>query len=174
MGFDTDNAWQREIRDRLLAPFYRGHSLEGRYVFVDKGRLASELQRRFAVDTILQGRDGEAICIEEKLTRPPAGRGPFTNFFLETDSCTNPGSEAPGWMRYGRADYLLYGFVAPGFASLLAYLIDFPGLRAWFDRVEFKYQTFTMPKTPNHTRGRLVPIADVRAAVKTWIIRCPM
>jgi len=39
MGFDLDNAWQREVRDRILAPhFYRKHAVEGRYIFVDKGQ----------------------------------------------------------------------------------------------------------------------------------------
>src|SRR5882672_358665 len=72
-GFDfhRDDDWQREVRNRLLAPFYGRYSREGRYVFIDKGKLATILQRRYATDTILQARSGGAICLEEKIVRWP-------------------------------------------------------------------------------------------------------
>jgi hypothetical protein len=167
MSFDTDNAWQRGIRDRILAPnFYREHATDGRYVFIDKGKLATLLQKQFAVDTILQGSDGAAVCIEEKLVR---WKGKvYSKFFLETKSNTNPGHEAPGWMVYGKADYLLYGFVQEGEQSVILHLIDFPGLVAWFWPIHERYEAFVMPYTFNHTEGRLVPIVDVQANVKTW------
>src|ERR1044071_1908301 len=100
--FRRDDAWQKGMRDRILAPsFYKEYAVEGRYVFIDKGRLASTFQRRFAVDTILQGKDGQACCIEEKIVRWPERRKPYDAFTLETRSCTVPGHESPGWMEYG-------------------------------------------------------------------------
>ena len=43
--FHADNAWQRKVRDEVLAPgFYGQYAVEGRYVVVDKGRLSTILQ----------------------------------------------------------------------------------------------------------------------------------
>jgi hypothetical protein len=51
--WELDNEWQRGIRDRILAPgFYKKYAYDGRYVFIDKGALASKLQREYAVDTM--------------------------------------------------------------------------------------------------------------------------
>lgn len=165
--FDVDNEWQRGVRDRILAPgFYRKHSVEGRYVFVDKGKLATVLQKRYAVDTILQGKQGGAVCIEEKITRWK-GRV-YTNFFLETRSCTVPGKESDGWMVYGQADYLLYAFMQEDGQTLVVHLIDFPALRDWFWTVHDRYPAYVMPDTENHTEGRLVPIVDVCSKIRNW------
>lgn len=161
MSFCEDNQWQREIRDRILAPnLYGKYSVGGRYVFLDRGGMASLLQKRHAVDTIMQRGAGEAVCIEEKLTRWK-GRA-YSNFFLETKSCTVPGHESDGWMVYGSADLLLYGFVQEGECSVLCYLIDFQQLKQWFWPRHETYPRYVMPNTTNHTEGRLVPIEDVR------------
>ena len=172
VSFSADNAWQRGIRDRILAPHLYGiRSVEGRYVFMDKGRLATILQRRYAVDTILQGRDGRAVCIEEKITRWPGFA--LLNFFLETMSCTVAGLESEGWMRYAEADYLLYAFMQADDVHLLCYLIEFPALKAWFWPRSERFRLYIMPNTTNHTAGRLVPIATVRQAVRTWRFTIP-
>lgn len=166
-SFARDNAWQRELRDTLLVPWYRRVAKDGRFVLNDKGRCALLVQKRMAVDTILQGKEGRAVYIEEKFTRKPRdGRRDLTNLFLEVDSCTVPGYESPGWMVYADSDYLLYCFHRLS-GSLECFLIDFPELKSWFWPVAKKYREYTMPDTSNHTRGRLVPIAVVRANVKT-------
>lgn len=166
--FERDNEWQRQIRDTVLAPgFYGGYAMDGRYVFIDRGRLATLLQKRFAVDTIVQGRDGAAVCIEEKIVRWP-GRV-YDAFALETDSCTKPGYESPGWMRYGQADYLLYAFDTP--TGLNVHLIDFPKLQEWFWPIFESFPTFKMEKTLNQSAGRVVPITRVRDNVPTWFRR---
>jgi hypothetical protein len=155
------------MRDTVLAPgFYHSHSLCGRYVFMDKGRLASLIQKRSAVDTILQHRDGSAVCIEEKIVRWPGYR--YTCYCLETRSCTVIGHESPGWMCYGEADYLLYCFAQED-DTLEAHLIDFPRLKAWFWPLEDSFETFQMEDTVNHTFGRKVPIAAVCRAVPVWM-----
>ncbi len=164
-GFARDNEWQRGVRDRVLAPgFYGSYAVEGRYVFIDKGRLATKLQREFAVDTIVQGKNGAAICIEEKIVRWPGRK--YTAFTLETQSCTVPGHESAGWMTYAEADYLLYCFEEAD-GSLDCYLIDFPKLQEWFWKRDTEFPIFHMT-TENRTTGRVVPIMVVCAAVPTW------
>ncbi len=176
MSFHSDNAWQQSVRDRILAPWYGKHARDGRFVFLDKGRCVSLIQKRMAVDTIVQSpKNGAAICIEEKLTRHPKHRSAFTNFFLETESCTVLGHESPGWMRYAEADVLLYCFeTATG--DLDAYWIDFPALRKWFWGVWQNFRFHRMPHN-NQTEGRLVPIDDVcgegSVATKRFLLVAP-
>lgn len=173
--FDRDNAWQREARDRVLAPGFYGHyAVEGRYVFIDKGRLATKLQKQFAVDTIVQRKNGEAICIEEKIVRWPKKDRPHTAFALETQSCTVPGRESAGWMTYAEADYLLYCFEQKN-GDLDCCLIDFPKLQEWFSKHDQEFPPFRMEDTLNKTAGRVVPIEAVRVNVPMWrrLIRTP-
>jgi hypothetical protein len=163
--FRRDDEWQRQIRNAVLAPgFYGSYAVDGRYVLIDKGRLAKQLQRQ-AVDTILQGKDGNVVSIEEKIVRW-VGR-PYTAFALETISCTVPNREAMGWMSYGEADYLLYCFVTGG-GGLDCHLIAFQALQAWFWPREKEFPKFQMTKTLNKTAGRVVPIVAVYQAVPAW------
>ena len=163
--FNRDNEWQKNIRDNVLGPYFYGiYSHKGRYVFVDKGRLAETLQKRFAVDTIVQGKDSAAICIEEKIVRWPGYQ--YKCACLETHSCTNPGYESDGWMRYGKSDYLLYSFHQED-NSLISYLIDFPKLQSWFWNYEHKFDNFGPLKTVNKSMGKKVPISDIENNIPT-------
>ena len=54
-NFYEDDSWQRQVRNATLAPYYKNISKDGRFVFLDKGELATKLQREFAIETILQG-----------------------------------------------------------------------------------------------------------------------
>lgn len=164
--FERDNAWQKAKRDSVLAPgFYGKYAVDGRYVTIDKGRLATILQKRYAVDTVVQGRDGAAIFIEEKIVRWPGYR--YADFFLETRSCTNPGHESPGWMFYGEADYLLYCFEMEG-GGLDCWLIEFQPLQKWFWPREESFPYSQLRHTVNKTGGRLVPVRDVHRNVPAW------
>ena len=172
--FVRDNAWQREVRDRILAPsFYGEYSMNGRYVFLDKGKLATTLQKRFAVDTIMQKKSGETVCIEEKIVRWPKNKDgglrdkAYAAFTLETRSCTIPGRETPGWMAYAEADYLLYCFSSRSDTYLTCYLLDFPALKEWFWPRADNYPK-TVTEQINRTECRVVPIADVTADVRHW------
>jgi hypothetical protein len=162
--FLRDNLWQREIRDRILAPyFYQKYSVQGRYVFIDKGALASQIQKEFAVDTIVQGKNGAAICIEEKIARwpKPPKRAPLTAFALETKSCTVPGHEKTGWMSYGQADYLMYCFANEAETSLDCYLIKFPDLQKWFWPQHLRWPR-SVSNQINKTECRIVSIDQVK------------
>lgn len=160
--FHANNAWQRNIRDNILKPyFYDVHAVGGRYVFLDKGALSTQLQREYAVDTVVQGRSGAAVFVEEKIISKR--ERPLTAFFLETDSCTVPGHQKEGWMHYGKADKLLWCFEQKD-GSLDCYMLDFQKLKTWFWTCYEKYPAFTM-REQNKTRGRLVPIVDVLAVL---------
>lgn len=163
-NFVDDLRWSCTMRDRYLIHFYRKYSQDGRYVFVDKSKCSTLLQKQLAVDTIVQSKQGGSICIEEKIERWPGYTR--TNFALETDSCTVPGREKVGWMSYAEADYLLYAFELPT-GGLHVYFIDFQPLRQWFEKVKDNYKSHTMLNTINHTRFKKVPINDVLHNIKT-------
>lgn len=171
--FVRDMEWQRGVRDRILVPaFYKKYAEEGRYVVIDKGRLATIMQQRYAVDTVVQGKDGNAAFIEEKIVRWP-GRT-YTAMSLETHSCTVPGYESEGWMMYGASDYLLYCFAQSKdtVTELICYLVDFPKLQAWFLPILDTFPTFGPLKKRNRSKGRVVPLDRIRSAVPTWVRRC--
>jgi hypothetical protein len=152
------------MRDKFLVHFYQKYSLEGRYVFIDKSACSTLLQKELAVDTVAQSRDKGSVCIEEKVEQWPGYKR--TNFALETDSCTVSGRERVGWMRYAKADYLLYAFANEDDSCLDVYFIDFPKLRRWFWASEARYEPHTMD-TLNRTKFKKVPIDDVIQAVPT-------
>lgn len=164
--FCVDNSWQQGVRDRILVPQFYESTKVGRYVLMDKGRIAEIVQRRMAVDTIVQKKDGGVVAIEEKIVRWPGFS--YSCYALETESCTVEGHESDGWMRYAEADYLLYCFQQEDAGHLVCHLIDFQELRAWFAPIEDTFSPFQMT-TRNRTRGRIVPIADVRKVVKVWV-----
>lgn len=159
--FQSDDAWQRGVRDAVLVPQFYQARVGGRYVLMDKGRLSTFLQRRMAIDTVVQAKDGGALGIEEKIVRWPGYR--YQSYCLETESCTVPGHESAGWMQYGDADYLLYCFQQEC-GGLDCDLIQFQRLREWFWPLEATLPVFQM-QTQNKTRGRKVPVATVKANV---------
>ena len=163
--FHTDDQWQKAVRDAVLGPgFYGPFSQEGRYVYVDKGRLATILQKRYAVDTILQRQDGRATCIEEKIIRWP-GRE-YDAVTLETQSCTVPGHESDGWMVYGKADWLNYVMCQEN-GNLLCHIIDFPLLQTNFWSVADRFPE-TVSKQHNRTSCRVVPLQWIKNNVPIY------
>ncbi len=154
-------AYTQQMRDKYLTSFYKKYSLDGRYVFIEKSACSTMLQKELAVDTIFQSRKSGSLCIEEKIERKYTG-----NFALETESCTKPGHERGGWMRYAEADYLLYAFAVS--TGLDVYLIDFPKLRSWFwdseERLPLRFRPHVMD-THNRTLIKIVPIEDVKQEV---------
>lgn len=186
MSFHADDAWQRSVRDGLLTPYYRERFHEGRLVYLDQGRLVKFLQKKFAFDTLAELKDGRTVAIEEKIVRCPGHE--FKNIFLETESCTTPGMEAPGWMEYGEADYLLYArAVHPegqkcdaatcrswcGRCWLDVDLIDFPHLKEWFWENERSFQGYGPVEPPNNSIGKIVPLDAIREAVpcKSFVVQ---
>lgn len=159
--FTNDLQFAEEHRQRLK-PFYKKYAHEGRYVFVNKesGELGEELQNK-AVDTILQKTDDKEIYIEEKIVRWKGKK--YTAFTLETDSCTVEGREKEGWMKYGKFDYLFYGFLQVD-NSIEAYLIPFQKLKEWFWK-NFMLFPETITEQINRTACRIVDIGEVERCV---------
>ena len=155
--FHDDDAAQKAVRDAVLGPgLYGPHSKEGRYVYLDKGRLATLLQKRYAVDTFWQRLDGRATAVEEKIVRwPPYGRA-YADLVLETRSCTVPGHESPGWMEYGQADLLNYALCQAN-GDVLCLLMPFPILQEKFWPVHEQFEE-TITEQHNRTACRKVPI----------------
>lgn len=162
--FHVDDSAQKRVRDLVLAPgFYGPFSKDGRYVFADKGRLAMTLQK-MAVDTIAQSRNGNMVCIEEKIVRWPGYA--YDALTLETMSCTVPGRESAGWMTYGNCDFLNYAMCQQD-GNVLCHFIDFPTLKDvfWPSIDQFKE---TITDQLNRTACRIVPLRWIRqSGVKT-------
>ena len=153
--FHADDQAQKAVRDAVLGPgFYGPFSCDGRYVYIDKGRLATILQKRYAVDTIVQREDGRATCVEEKIVRWPGYE--YRAVTLETKSCIVPGHESDGWMVYGKADWLNYVMCQEN-GNLLCHVMDFPLLQAkfWDNIDQFRE---TVSEQHNRTSCRVVPL----------------
>ncbi len=154
--FHRDDGAQKAVRDIVIGPgLYGQFSQDGRYVYIDKGRMAMIIQRRLSCDTVLQSdKDGSAVGIEEKIVR--WNRRAYTALTLETKSCTNVGHESDGWMVYGEADWLNYAMCQEN-GNVLCYLIDFQKLKEefWKDVESFRE---TVTTQYNHTACSLVPI----------------
>lgn len=162
--FELDNDGQKLVRDLVLGPgLYGRFSREGRYVYIDKGRLASTLQKQFAVDTIMQRINGDAACVEEKIVRWPGFA--YKAVTLETKSCTVAGRESDGWMFYGRADLLNYAMCQE--ETLLVYLVDLARLQEAFWK-EFQNFKETITDQINRTACRVVPLAWINDRVGLW------
>lgn len=158
----------------LLEVFYRHYCYDGRFVSIGdirKSRLSDVIQRTLKTDTVIQKGGWISYGVEEKVVAWPATDQPYTALFLETDSCTNPNHERPGWMATCQADLLLYAFEIKD-VGLLIYLFPFPRLKDWFWHMYLPH--LPTPDTgrsvmPDHNRtaGRIVPIATVIRSVPT-------
>lgn len=158
-NFARDDLFQRDIRDRLLGPFFYRKNFR-RHIYLDGDSIARNEIQKIGIDTVVQARDGRTLFIEEKIVRCPVDRGPYTAFALETKSCTTPGLEKEGWMAYGRADWLLYAFCLAD-ESLELYMIDFAKLKTWFWANEDSFPSFGPLNTINGSFGRSVPFLAV-------------
>lgn len=153
-SFHDDNNWQRGKRDAYLKGWYGKYSHDGRFIFLDKGRFAELVQKQLAADTIAQSVDGSVVSIEEKIVRWKGRK--YKSICVETESCTVPGHESPGWGRYGNFDYLFYCMEMEN-GNLDARMIRGPELLTWFWPRENEFPKHTMD-SQNKSRTRLVPV----------------
>lgn len=170
--FEIDDEMQRQVRDRLLIPFYTwlsggwGPGRGGSFVFTDKGPWARELNTEYHIDTFVQMAEGTLVGIDEKIVR---WKGKvYEKYALETMSCTVPGREKQGWMYTGKCDFILYCFVKESAAYIEAHLIPFKALQEWFFEGG-RYLRYGPPwqsTQRNKSECYLTPIADVMKAVK--------
>jgi hypothetical protein len=157
--FETDGAWTRAVRDAILVPAL--YTKLGAHICLDSGRLSTFLQNVYAIDTVLLHKDQGVIGVEEKIVRWPGQ--PYSALTLETMSCSVPGYESDGWMRYGKADWLLYGCCQED-GRILCYKTDFLKLQDKFWPAEDSFP-LTRSQQKNRTICRVVDIAWVRREV---------
>lgn len=172
----------------ILRPFLRERAAkDGEFVLIEKGPLAKRLQE--TVGDLLYHKPGNGLrSIELKAEERYTG-----NLFLETWSnhcfedadCRADHPPNPGWLAKTAADYLWYYFIDSdylfvcGMMSLQRWaygLVSIDGNRAriirqhlYDDRYTEVVQTKRQQK--NRTAGRLVPIADLKAALPTAELR---
>jgi hypothetical protein len=158
--YQRDDAWQREMRDTFLVPYY-GKKFAG-FVLLDKGPFARDQQRR-GVDTLFWDDELALFGIEEKIVRYKDRA--YSAICLETETCTKPGRIARGWMWYSAADYLLYGMQTAA-GDLDCLWIDFAALHKWFWPREKDFRISVMADTINQTASRLVPIEAIAENVQ--------
>jgi len=144
---------------RILHPFIEQRSFEGRYVLLEKGRLAAELQKAIG-DVIHTGLDGQLRSLELKAEE----ENKHGNFFLETWS--NLSRLTPGWMITSRSDLLLYHFLSENTLCVM----NLPRLQDWAFRqrniYEFNEKQQRKYNQMNDTWGRCVPIDIIERDVK--------
>ena len=156
--FFKDLKFAEKSRSRLK-DFYSIKAMDGRYVFINKesGEIGKELQNK-SIDTILQITDNKEVYIEEKIVRWKGQK--YTAFVLETESCSVKGKEKDGWMKYGKFDYLLYGFTQEN-EEIEIYIIPFLKLKKWFWE-NYKIFPETTTTQINQTKCRVVDIETVK------------
>ena len=136
---------------------------DGRYVRIEKGRLAAQLQQE--IGDILMNREGSLYSAEVKIEQRFTG-----NLFLETFSNAMPERLKPGWLYTNQADLLLYHFLDRPVSLFIASL---PALKGWAFRRRghngcvgrlcgFEEKQQTKYDQLNVTVGRIVPIAILK------------
>ena len=197
--FARDDTWQRDIRDRFLAPLYDtwiarsepekqlGDAYTGKYIFLDRGACMAAIQRTIGVDTILD-LGARQYGIEEKIVRWPEDDQAHTGFTFETWSNTGKGREKPGWLMYSAADMLVYGFMQRGEMAMNVYVMPMQSLRRWLLGKRPPPRPRGVPETPleeypttitdqiNRTECRIVDISHVLGNVPAsqfWEVRFP-
>jgi hypothetical protein len=166
--FTPDDVWQREKRDQILAPGFYEIFSPGQYLFVDQSRMTKG-ERRATVDTFAHSPvDGKLRRFEEKIWRAPRVLDKFTNYPLETKSCTVSGRETDGWMLYSPASILLGAFCNREETALDVHLLDLPELKQWFWPRESHFKIHVHEHTLNHSEARLVPFNALPPGILLW------
>jgi hypothetical protein len=158
----------RAARDRLLEPFYRTHSRDGKVVFVDgNDPIAKIIQRNLHGDTLLNRRStGDMLSIEEKIRF----RMYRDDFLIETNSCTVERYESLGWWYVTQALIVLYCLIHDDGNGLTCFPIPMPLARPWFERHKHEFREQKVENKINGaalwTRNVVVPRRRMMEALK--------
>ena len=158
--FEVDLQHSESQRNKLR-DFYSIKAHEGRYIFINKDKLISKWLQDNAVDTIMQISNRDEVYIEEKIVRWKGKK--YEAMTLEVMSCTVPGREKDGWMKYAKADILAYGFEQED-GSVELYIMNLFKLKDWFWKNVKNYATTTTEQI-NRTVCKVVPIKDIQENV---------
>jgi len=160
--FEIDNLFSVH-KDKLLKPYFKQISYEGRFIITT----SEMLQKQCGVDVILQG---SKDCKEYKIDTKHV-RGVYSRLFLEEKS--NSIYNKDGWLLKdkGHPDYILYCMWGDckkcyqdcnsckknNTDNLKSYLLVFTTLKQWFMSNYSNFPFFKMSQI-NKTTGRIVPI----------------
>jgi hypothetical protein len=169
---ELDDAWQRGVFERLIAPVLEAHSYRNQIVFIDiRSPVAKMLQLRAHVDAVAQLPHGKMLSIEIKIVRWPGvkeGRPSayhWRDLFLETWSCSVGPNRQKGWMHTSAADVLLWCQCGVKEERLDCFPFPFSRLRAWFirnvDRLPERRVANVIDGRALWSIGRLAPISTV-------------
>lgn len=161
-GFNKACTVEAEGLARVYA-FLKVQTDDGRYVRIEKGRLAAQLQQE--IGDVLMNREGSLYSAEVKIEQHFTG-----NLFLETFSNAMPERLKPGWLFTNQADLLLYHFLDRPRSLFVASL---PRLKGWAFRrrgrngcvgslCAFEEKQQTKYDQLNVTVGRIVPVAVLK------------
>lgn len=143
---------------KILMPLFEfSWSDNGRFVTIEKGNLAKELQQTYG--DVFTNLNGRVHAIEIKSEWHFTG-----NLFLETWSNYNVN---PGWLFKLKSDWLFYHFLE----NNTLYIIDFNELRKWTNNdnlIRFREVQQKKYTQFNNTRGRIVPIDILRNELKNF------
>lgn len=166
-AFELGKTVEKRSRE-ILEPILMERS-DGRLVYTDKGRLASEFQKKYGDVLIQEKKQGDMWAVEIKAEEKSS-----PNLFLEHWS--NGKWYTPGWMFTLSTDLLFYHFLE----SDELYIIKFENLKRWFhfgdgfsknsERHVPGCERFPMKKQKkydqlNDTWGRPVPILVIQKEV---------
>lgn len=159
--FYTDDAWQKEMRDTFLVPYYR-ETFAGFLLFDGKDDFSLSMQAR-GIDTLTWRSSAALHSFEEKMARFKGKV--YDAICLETHTCTVPGHIEKGWMYYCEAEFLFYG-IETGQGDLDCLLIPFKKLQPWFWDHYREFPIHVMPGK-NRSETRVVKIDRIIAAIPT-------
>jgi hypothetical protein len=173
---ERDDVWSRAVIDRLLKPLLRAHAFENQVHFIGKDSpVALLLQKTAHVDALVPLSNGGDLSLELKVVRWPFRDGEpsskhWSDFFLETMSCSVRGHEQQGWMITCQADFLLWCQCSLHEHVLKCWPLPMKRLRAWF----FKNQASLPERSVRNpingrdlwTIGRLASISKVCTELK--------
>lgn len=174
---EIDNQWQLDVFNRLLGPLLQAHAHQRAIVYIPFGSpVANMLQLRAHVDALAQLPGGGMLSLEFKIVRWPGvkeGRPSHTHwsdFFLETWSCSVEPNKTRGWMYTCEADVMLWCQCGVREERLDCFPLPFARLKTWFAKKDRDLRERKVPNVINGRAlwsvGKLAPISTVTRELK--------
>lgn len=121
--------------------------------------ITDEVIQKKGIDVIIRTWKWD-ILIEEK--HRDGKYAYYSDFFLETESCSIPWREKIGWIYTWISQYLLYCFHREKENEVYSYIFDFPKLKEWFKEQDIKRFQERQTNEINRTRWRIVTLEQIK------------